>query len=100
VHSPEEALAEVERFYRVFHSSRSVGDRLLLRLRRPLSDEELRGLSVRFADIIPEDGLATCALPLEDRADPQLAVLHGISFRFGKRQFSRLRQLMDAINAL
>ena len=40
VHSPEEALAEVQRFYRVFHSSRWVGDRLLLRLRRPLSEEE------------------------------------------------------------
>jgi hypothetical protein len=100
VHSPEEALAEVERFYRVFHSSRWVGDRLLLRLRRPLSEEERQGLATRFADIIPGDGLATCLLPLEDRTDPQLAVLHGICFQFGKRRFSRLRQLIDAINGL
>lgn len=100
VHSPEEALAEVEQFYRVFHSSRSVGDRLLLRLRRPLSEDERLGLAMRFADIIPGDGLATCGLPPEDRADPQLAVLHGICFEFGKRHFSRLRQLIDAINAL
>jgi uncharacterized protein (TIGR00730 family) len=100
VHSPEEAFAEVERFYRVFHSSRWVGDRLLLRLRRPLSEEERQGLATRFADIIPGDGLAMCALPLEDRTDPQLAVLHGICFQFGKRRFSRLRQLIDAINAL
>ena len=32
--------------------------------------------------------------------DPQLAGLHGLWFRFGKRRFSRLRQLIDAINEL
>jgi uncharacterized protein (TIGR00730 family) len=100
VHSAEEALAEVVRFYRVFHSSRWVGDRLLLRLRRPLSEDERRGLAARFADIIPEGGLAVCGLPPEDRADPQLSILHGLCFQFGKRRFSRLRQLIDAINGL
>ncbi len=99
-HAPEEALAEVERFYRVFDSSRWVGDRLLIRLRRPLSEAERQELSARFADIIPDDGLLSCALPKDDQSDPQLAGLHGICFRFGKRRFSRLRQFVDAVNAL
>jgi uncharacterized protein (TIGR00730 family) len=100
VHSPEEALAEVQRFYRVFHSSRWVGDRLVLRLRRPLGEEERRDLAFKFKDIVPEEGLAACSLPPEDRIDPQFAGLHGTSFKFGKRKFSRLHQLIDAINRL
>jgi hypothetical protein len=36
----------------------------------------------------------------EDHPLYHLAVLHGICFQFGKRRFSRLRQLIDAINAL
>lgn len=98
--TPEEALAAVQRFYRVFHSSRWVGDRLVLRLRRPLSEDERKGLAARFADIVPEEGLTPCLLPTEDQADPQLAILHGVCLRFGKRRFSRLHQLIDAINEL
>ena len=37
--SAEDAVREVTDFYRVFHSSRIVGDHLVFRLMRPLTDE-------------------------------------------------------------
>jgi len=39
--SVETAAAECERFYRVFHSQRYVGDTLIFRLRQPLEARAL-----------------------------------------------------------
>ena len=37
----EDAASEIERFYRVYHSQRHLGDKLLLRLQRPLPEPVL-----------------------------------------------------------
>lgn len=96
--SPEEALAEIHRFYRVYHSSRFVGDRLMLRLQKELSQTELDQLQAEFPDLISERSLERCPLLEEDAQDPLLANLFPIWFRFDRRRFSRLRVLIDAIN--
>ena len=46
--SVEEAAAEIIGFYRNYHSLRYVGDRLVLRLRRPLPDDEVAALNDRL----------------------------------------------------
>lgn len=99
VRTPEEALAEVTQFYRVYHSSRFVGDRLMLRLQQPASDELLHRLATDFGDLIAEGTLERCPILEEDAADPVLAQLHPIWFRFDRKRFSRLRLVVDAINA-
>lgn len=96
-HRPEDALAEIRRFYRVFHSSRYVGDRLMLRLRRPLSAMEIEKLNEEFADIM-EEALAPCPPPTEDQLEPHLQSTHRFWFRFDKRSHGRLRRMIDAIN--
>src|SRR5262249_58613294 len=48
----ETAAAEIEGFYRVFHSERYVGDTLVLRLHRALSPEALDEVSGHFSDIL------------------------------------------------
>src|SRR5262245_48535940 len=50
--SVDEALAEVKNFYRTYHSMRYVGDHLVLRLQKPLSDDFLERLRVEFADLL------------------------------------------------
>ena len=50
--SIEEAVEEVCRFYRTYHSIRFVGSRLVLRLTRPVGDEELDTLNERFGHIL------------------------------------------------
>ncbi len=96
--SSEEALAEIQRFYSVYHSSRFVGDRLMLRLSRPLPPERMAELEVEFSDIIGAGTLESCPILEEDQSDPRLAVLHPIWFRFDRRSFSRLRGLIDQLN--
>ena len=98
-HRPEEALAAIRRFYRLFHSSRYVGDRLMFRLRRPLTAAEIARLNEQFADIIKE-ALAPCPPPTEDQFEPSLQPLHRVWFRFDKRGNARLRRMIDAINEM
>ena len=48
----ETAAAEIEAFYRNYHSQRYVRDSLVLRMRRALSAETLDELNARFTDIM------------------------------------------------
>lgn len=92
----ETAAQEIERFYRVFHSQRYVGDRLLLRLRRPVPESLVRDLSGAYADIL--DG------PIEQAPGPlaaergDLPELPRLVLPFNRRSFGRLRLLVDAVN--
>ena len=66
--SPGEAAAAVRRFYRVYHSQRRIGDRLVLRLNRPLSDMVRARLAAEHADAISRGGLLPSG-PLPEEAD-------------------------------
>jgi hypothetical protein len=98
-HRPEQALAEIRAFYRIFHSSRYVGDRLLFRLRRPLTGNEIARLNAEFADLM-DAPLEACSPPAEDRPLAELAGLRHVCFGFRKRGFARLRKMIDAINRM
>jgi hypothetical protein len=92
------ALAEVTGFYRNYHSSRYVGDRLVIRLQRAPTGEELDRLNREFRDILV-DGVLTLspALP-EEGNDHDLAGLPRLVLHFNRRDVGRLRQLIDALN--
>ncbi len=93
-----EAVEEMRRFYRVYHSSRYVGDRLVVRLRSPLAPEGLDALNSGFADIL-SGGTFSQEGPLPEEADdPELALLPRIVFRFNNRSFGRLRRMIDFLN--
>ena len=92
----DEAVAEILDFYRIYHSQRYVGERLVFRLRRPLSAAALADLNARFADILddaadPTDG----PLKAENGEFPELPRL---VLPFNRVSFSRLRQLIDFVN--
>ncbi len=93
----ETARAEIEGFYRVFHSQRYVGPRLVFRLNRMLPAEMLPDLSLRFADILDA--------PLEQRPGPlppeieEFPELPRLILRFNRTNFARLRELIDLINS-
>ncbi len=98
--SPEDALSVIQCFFRIYHSSRYVGDRLMLRLNRALSDAELRLIAEEFSDLLKPGSLEPCGTLEEERDDPILGQLHPVWLRFDRRQFSRLRQMIDRINQL
>jgi uncharacterized protein (TIGR00730 family) len=96
--SVDEAVAEITRFYRVYHSMRYVRGDLVLRLQRQLSDALLERIRRDFADIVSAGTFEqTAALP-EEANDTQLANLPRLRFRFDRRSLGRLRMLVDTIN--
>jgi uncharacterized protein (TIGR00730 family) len=94
-HTPQEAVAHLLKFYRIYHSSRYVGDDLVIRLRRPISDADVRRLEEEFRPIIKTGGMSLRkAYDVEDdHLDlPRLAFTHTRS------RFGLVRKLIDRIN--
>src|SRR5436309_10505240 len=98
VDTPDEAVGELTDFYRVYHSSRIVGDDLVLRLTRPLETSQIADLQDKFADILKRPArLEPGPVPQELSEFPELARL---ILPFDHRSFGRLRQLIDFVNQL
>ncbi len=96
----EAALEEITGFYRNYHSSRYVGERLVIRLRQAPAGETLDRLNHDFADILAEGAMAVSPALPEEGNDHALANLPRLVLPFNRRNFGRLRQLIDALNQL
>ncbi|MBF2000565.1 MAG: LOG family protein [Synechococcales cyanobacterium C42_A2020_086] len=93
------ACEAIASFYRVFHSSRYVGDRLVLRLNTELSDAEVDYLNEQFSDILVQGRIEkTKALPQE--AGGETAQLPRLIMHFNQRDLGRLYQMIRVINQL
>jgi uncharacterized protein (TIGR00730 family) len=90
----DEAVEEVTNFYRSYHSSRYVAHTLQMRLRHEPDDRALEEANRRFGDILVEGRIER-----EPEGDPEFADLHVVRLRFNRRDFGRLRQLIDFFNA-
>jgi uncharacterized protein (TIGR00730 family) len=96
--SVEEAVAEITGFYRNYHSMRYVGQRLVMRLHKPLSEEALQQVRHQFGDILAGGTFEqTGALPVEAN-ESHLAHMPRLRFRFDRKSLGRLRQLIDFVN--
>jgi uncharacterized protein (TIGR00730 family) len=91
------AVAECVRFYRVFHSQRYVGETLIFRLRHALPAEIVERLSGDFTDILG-GRVEQTAGPLAGEGG-ELPALPRLVLPFNRRNYGRLRQLIDAVNA-
>ena len=98
VDDTEAAVREITGFYRVYHSSRIVGDNLIFRLKRALADEQLQEAQQQFEDIVkgPLDQ-SPGPVPQELNEFPELPRL---IIPFNRSSYSRLRRLIDHINLL
>jgi uncharacterized protein (TIGR00730 family) len=97
--SVEDAVEEILRFFRVFHSMRYVRDKLVLRLVRPIDDGLLASLNQRFADIVRRGAIRQGGPLGEEKDEPELAELPRLIFQFNRYDLGRLRQLIDCLNA-
>jgi uncharacterized protein (TIGR00730 family) len=95
----EEAVGEIERFYRVYHSQRYVQDRLVLRLTMMPTADQLAALSEEFSDILDGPIVPTGPSPAEIR-DDDVIDLPRISLNFNRIHAGRLRILVDRLNQL
>jgi len=96
-----EAAGELVGFYRNYHSLRWVGDRLVVRLLSRPTTAEVAALSEEFAAICTRGGIELLPgpLPAEAREGDHLE-LPRIALSFDRLSYARLRQLIDALNAL
>ena len=98
---PEDAVERIQNFYSRYHSLRYVGEQMVLRLLSPLVQQQVEMLKKQFADILVSGGDIRLSGPLDDEKDePELAGLPRLVVDFNKRDFGRLRELVDAINAV
>ncbi len=93
--SVEDAAEHVLRFYRVYHSSRYVGEQLVLRLSHPLNDAQVEHLNEQYSMLVRSGQIVQCG-PLDSEDDhlelPRLALHHT------RRDYGLLRSLIDCIN--
>lgn len=94
------AVKIITRFYRNFHSSRFVKDLLVIRLKHAPSDSALRAMNEDFADINTGAPIKHCKPTPEEVADDDHLDLPRIAFNFNRKDYSRLRQLIDVLNCV
>ncbi|HVF53557.1 MAG TPA: cytochrome D ubiquinol oxidase subunit II, partial [Actinomycetota bacterium] len=98
-HHAEEAVEEIETFFRVYHSQRLVRDRLILRLNVMPDDATLAELSREFTDILGGPIERAEASPAEIK-DMDVPDLPRIALKFDRHHVGRLRQLVDRLNEI
>ena len=98
-HSVDDAIAEIAQFYRNFRSYRWVGQRLIIRIGKRLAPAAVEQLNASFADILLGGEIVqSTALP-EEQNEPEIAALPRLVLAPKRKNFGRIRQLIDAINA-
>jgi predicted Rossmann-fold nucleotide-binding protein len=98
MHSTEAAAHHIVHFYSNYHSMRYVNDTLVLRITHQLTEESLEELNQEFGGILASGQIVQQnALP-EESSEPELANLPRLVMHFNRRNFGKLRLLIDRVN--
>jgi uncharacterized protein (TIGR00730 family) len=96
----DEAVEEILTFYRNYHSSRYVRDKLVIRLQRPVPDPFLDKLNAEFKDILSGGEIERASMFPDESNEPELAHLPRLAMAFNRRSFGRLRRMIDLLNTI
>ena len=94
----DRAVKIITRFYRNFQSSRFVKDLLVIRLKTAPPASAISRLNRNFADIINGASIKVIKPTTEEVEDNDRLDLARVAFGFNRRDYGRLRQLIDALN--
>lgn len=94
--TPEEGVAHVLQFYRRYHSSRYVGDQLIIRMKSPLSEEQVDILNQSFPMLLASGKIEATEVHPEEEDHLSLPRL---AFHHNRHHFGHLRRLIDRINS-
>ena len=95
----QEAIRVIETFYRVYHSMRFVENRLVIRLNRAITAEQIATLEEEFPELLKAGDHITCCAPLPEEADePDLAGLPRISLLFDHHHYGLLMAFINRLN--
>lgn len=93
--SVDSAVQHILHFYNRYHSSRYVGDILVIRLSQPISVDKIARLNEEFSSLVRTGEIYTTE-PLSEETDH--LDLPRIAFEHTRRKFGLLRALIDRIN--
>ncbi len=99
-HEVESAAQELTRVYANYLSQRFVQGLLVLRLHKAPDEETLALLNEEFSDIVAGQPLQVIGPTDVELADDDVTHLERVAFKFDRRGFGRLRQLIDRFNDL
>ncbi len=99
VDSVDAAVERINHFYRRYHSLRYVENQVVIRLTSGIDPQSVGELKDRFQDILMPGGSIYISGPLPAEDDePEIADLPRLIVDFNRKDFGRLRRLIDAIN--
>ena len=96
--SVDDAVEHIVQFYSNFHSYRWIGPRLVMRLQKALSKEKLEKMDNEFADVLASGKFELASAFPEESSEAEIAHLPRLVFQPHKRNFGRLRQVIDSVN--
>jgi uncharacterized protein (TIGR00730 family) len=100
VDSVDEAIERINHFYRRYHSMRYVEKQLVIRLTSDINLQSVHELKEQFPDILTPGGNIYLSDPLPAEADePEISDLPRLMVDFDRKNFGRLRRLIDMINS-
>lgn len=92
------AVREIKNFYSNYHSCRFVKQDLVIRLAHPPTAALINELNRDFRDILTEGEVKQTGPLPEESDDPETLSLHRLLVPFNRKDFGRLRQMIDVIN--
>jgi len=99
VDSVEDAVEKINRFYFRYHSLRYIDDRLVIRLTEGIDQKKIEELRVCFSDTLRPQGEIYLSGPLPEEIDePEIEYLPRLILDFKRKDFGRLREIIDVIN--
>jgi hypothetical protein len=94
----DQAVNTVLKFYGNFHSYRWVGQELVIRLQRQLTTGAIESLNTKFSDLFEGSQLRASRALKPEVNEAELLNLPRLVAGVHRRNFGRIRQLLDAIN--
>ncbi|MEA5619840.1 LOG family protein [Cronbergia sp. UHCC 0137] len=95
----EVACNAITQFYQVYHSSRYVGEKLVIRLRQNLSDREIEQLNTDFSDILVKGRIEKSQVLVQEGQD-ETSDLPRLVLYFNQKDLGRLYQMIAVINQM
>jgi uncharacterized protein (TIGR00730 family) len=100
IDSIDDVVGRINRFYSRYHSSRYIGDFLVIRLRSGISQQKVEDLRMRFSEILRPQGDIHLSGPLPEEIDePEIRDLPRLVLGFDRKNFGGLKAFIDSINS-
>ncbi len=100
VRSPEEATDWIASYYSTYHSMRQVGDRLVIRLEKELTDDQISILNEGFRDLVASGEISKTSALREEADEADLGSKPRIAFSYDRGRAGRLNEMILEINRL